>query len=108
MKSKIPNTLMLVVVGLVLLQLLIGTDSGWHTLAMTGMLLLGGLYWLFGQRLPGGFVRNLILLFIGPTLLPMLLQIGLGQMRTLQGPQALLFLLAAGGLMFLLGRKWHR
>ncbi len=105
---KIPNILMLVVVALVFLQLITGADNGWHMLAVAGMLLIGGLYWVFGQRLPDGFIRNVILLFIGPTLLLTLLQISLGQMRTAQGPQALLFLLAAGGLMFWLGRKWRR
>lgn len=69
MKTGIPNILMQVVVALAFLHLLTGNNSDWHRLAMAGMLLFGALHLLFGQHLPARFVRNFIILTLGPTVL---------------------------------------
>ncbi len=108
MKSGIPRSVF-VTIGLVaLLGLWTGDSALWGTLALAGMLLLGGLYWLFNQRLPSGFVRNLFLILAGPGLVLVLMNIALTQLRTLPDAESLILLFAIAVLLLWLGHRWRR
>lgn len=108
MKGGIPQSVFLTIGLVVLLGLLTGDSATWGTLAVAGVLIWGGLYWLFNQRLPNGFLRNLLLILGAPAILLVLMNIVLSKMRTLPGPQSLLLLFGIAVLLLLLGRRWRR
>lgn len=54
-------------------------------IATSGYLIVGGVIWLFTQRLPPQFVANLLLIFLGPLTLVMILNVLL---TSINGPDA--------------------
>jgi hypothetical protein len=103
-----PYTICLLVALVVLLNLLTVDSFAWHLLAITSFLLAGGTYWLFNQRPPNGFVRNLLLLLAGPPVVLVLMNVIVTKLKNLPGPQALLLLFALAALLLWLGRRLRR
>ena len=58
-------------------------------------LLVGGVIWLTTQKLPQGFILNLILIALGPLVLVMIMNVALGAIHELpgHGPAAVLLLI---------------
>ena len=78
------------------------------TIAAAAYAALGSVVWMFTRQLPANFVRNLLLIFIGPMALVAALNFTVGRLRGLEGNAPAVLLLGLILLAAFLGQRlWH-